>query len=67
MEYLKVKRVIDLVLSVLAAVILLPVFLILFIAIKLDSQSCVCDLFSFDFDIFGSGFDSDRQYDGFVI
>ena len=37
MEYLKVKRVIDLVLSVLAAVILSPVFLILFIAIKLDT------------------------------
>ncbi|WP_275658094.1 sugar transferase [Trichococcus alkaliphilus] len=35
--YLKVKRVIDLVLSVLAAVILSPVFLILFIAIKLDT------------------------------
>ena len=37
MEYLKVKRVIDLVLSVLAVVILSPVFLILFIAIKLDT------------------------------
>ena len=37
MEYLKVKRVIDLVLSVLAAVILSPVFLILFIAIKVDT------------------------------
>ena len=37
MEYLKVKRVIDLVLSVLAAVILSPVFLILFIAIKMDT------------------------------
>ena len=37
MEYLKVKRVIDLVLSVLAAVILSPFFLILFIAIKLDT------------------------------
>ncbi len=37
MLYLKVKRVIDLVLSVLAAVILSPVFLILFIAIKLDT------------------------------
>ena len=37
MEYLKVKRVIDLVFSVLAAVILSPVFLILFIAIKLDT------------------------------
>ena len=37
MKYLKVKRVIDLVLSVLAAVILSPVFLILFIAIKLDT------------------------------
>lgn len=37
MEYLKVKRVIDLVLSVLAVVILSPLFLILFIAIKLDT------------------------------
>ena len=37
MKYLKAKRVIDLVLSVLAAVILSPVFLILFIAIKLDT------------------------------
>ena len=37
MEYLKVKRVIDLVLSVLAAVILSPLFLILFIAIKIDT------------------------------
>ena len=37
MEYLKVKRVIDLVLSVLAAVILSPLFLILFIAIKMDT------------------------------
>ena len=37
MEYLKVKRVIDLVLSVLAAVILSPLFLILFIAIKVDT------------------------------
>nr|WP_321302575.1 sugar transferase [uncultured Trichococcus sp.] len=37
MKYLKAKRVIDLVLSVLAVVILSPVFLILFIAIKLDT------------------------------
>lgn len=37
MEYLKIKRVIDLVLSVLAAVILSPLFLILFIAIKVDT------------------------------
>lgn len=37
MKYLKVKRVIDLVLSVLAAVILSPLFLILFIAIKMDT------------------------------
>ena len=37
MEYLKVKRVVDLVLSVLAAVILSPLFLILFIAIKMDT------------------------------
>ena len=37
MKCLKAKRVIDLVLSVLAAVILSPVFLILFIAIKLDT------------------------------
>ena len=37
MKYLKAKRVIDLVLSVLAAVILSPVFLILFVAIKLDT------------------------------
>ena len=37
MEYLKVKRVIDLVLSVLATVILSPLFLILFIAIKVDT------------------------------
>ena len=37
MKYLKAKRVIDLVLSVLAAVILSPVLLILFIAIKLDT------------------------------
>ena len=37
MEYLKVKRVIDLVLSVLAVVILSPLFLILFIAIKMDT------------------------------
>ncbi|WP_320164460.1 sugar transferase [uncultured Trichococcus sp.] len=37
MEYLKVKRVIDLVFSVLAAVILSPLFLILFIAIKMDT------------------------------
>lgn len=37
MKYLKAKRVIDLVLSVLAAVILSPVFLILFIAIKMDT------------------------------
>ena len=37
MEYLKVKRVIDLVLSVLAAVILSLLFLILFIAIKIDT------------------------------
>ena len=37
MEYLKVKRVIDFVLSVLAAVILSPLFLILFIAIKMDT------------------------------
>ena len=37
MKYLKAKRVIDLILSVLAAVILSPVFLILFIAIKLDT------------------------------
>ena len=37
MKYLKAKRVIDLALSVLAAVILSPVFLILFIAIKLDT------------------------------
>ena len=37
MEYLKVKRVIDLVFSVLAAVILSPLFLILFIAIKVDT------------------------------
>lgn len=37
MEYLKVKRVIDLVLSVLAAVILSPLFFILFIAIKVET------------------------------
>lgn len=37
MKYLKAKRVIDLVLSVLAAGILSPVFLILFVAIKLDT------------------------------
>ena len=37
MKYLKAKRVIDLILSVLAAVILSPVFLILFIAIKVDT------------------------------
>ena len=37
MEYLKVKRVIDLVLSVLAVVILSPLFLIFFIAIKMDT------------------------------
>ena len=37
MVYLKTKRVIDLVFSVLAAVILSPVFLILFIAIKLET------------------------------
>jgi len=37
MEYLKVKRVIDLVFSVFAAVILSPLFLILFIAIKMDT------------------------------
>lgn len=37
MKYLKAKRVIDLVLSVLAVVILSPLFLILFIAIKLDT------------------------------
>jgi len=37
MEYLKVKRVIDLVLSLLAAVILSLLFLILFIAIKVDT------------------------------
>ena len=37
MEYLKVKRVIDLVLSLLAAVILSLLFLILFIAIKTDT------------------------------
>ena len=37
MEYLKVKRVIDLVLSVLAVVILSPLFFILFIAIKVET------------------------------
>ena len=37
MEYLKVKRVIDLVLSLLAVVILSLLFLILFIAIKMDT------------------------------
>ena len=37
MKYLKAKRVIDLILSVLAAVILSPLFLILFIAIKMDT------------------------------
>ena len=37
MVYLKTKRVIDLVFSVLAAVILSPVFFILFIAIKLET------------------------------
>ena len=37
MKYLKAKRVIDLILSVLAAVILSPLFLILFIAIKVDT------------------------------
>ena len=37
MEYLKVKRVIDLVLSVLAAVILSLLFLILFVAIKMET------------------------------
>jgi O-antigen biosynthesis protein WbqP len=37
MEYLKAKRVIDFILSVLAAVILSPLFLILFIAIKMDT------------------------------
>lgn len=38
MEYLKVKRVFDIILSFLALIILSPVFMILVIAIKIDSE-----------------------------
>lgn len=38
MTYLKIKRCIDIVLSLLACIILLPVFLIIVIAIKIDSK-----------------------------
>ena len=41
MVYLKVKRLIDIVLSFLALIILSPVFLILIIAIKIDSKGPV--------------------------
>lgn len=41
MNYLKVKRLIDIVLSFLALIILSPVFLILVIAIKVDSKGPV--------------------------
>ena len=37
MVYLKIKRLIDIILSTLGLIILSPVFLILIIAIKLDS------------------------------
>lgn len=38
MEYLKVKRIFDIILSFLALIILSPVFMILVIAIKIDSE-----------------------------
>jgi len=38
MTYLKIKRIIDIVLSLLACVLLLPLFLIIIAAIKLDSK-----------------------------
>ncbi|NBL00835.1 MAG: sugar transferase, partial [Erysipelotrichia bacterium] len=37
MVYLKIKRLIDIILSTLGLIILSPVFLVLIIAIKLDS------------------------------
>jgi len=41
MVYLKIKRLIDIILSFLALIILSPVFLILVIAIKIDSKGPV--------------------------
>jgi O-antigen biosynthesis protein WbqP len=41
MDYLKVKRLIDIVLSFLALIILSPVFLLLIIAVKIDSKGPV--------------------------
>lgn len=41
MFYLKIKRILDLVLSIVGLIILLPVFLITFIAIKVDSKGPV--------------------------
>jgi O-antigen biosynthesis protein WbqP len=41
MVYLKIKRLIDIILSALGLVILAPVFLILIVAIKLDSEGPV--------------------------
>ena len=41
MGYLKIKRLIDIVLSLLGLIILSPVFLILIVAIKLDSKGPV--------------------------
>jgi len=39
--YLKVKRLLDIILSLLGLIILLPVFIIIMIAIKLDSKGPV--------------------------
>lgn len=41
MFYLKIKRIIDLILSIIGLVVLLPAFLILVIAIKIDSRGPV--------------------------
>ena len=41
MVYLKIKRLIDIILSTLGLIILSPVFLVLIIAIKLDSPGPV--------------------------
>lgn len=41
MFYMKIKRIIDLFLSIIGSIILLPVFLILIIAIKIDSRGPV--------------------------
>lgn len=41
MSYLKLKRVIDIILSLIGIIVLLPVFLILIIAIKIDSRGPV--------------------------